>query len=85
MPSWLALPTVRSLLIMHRRVRLCIGIYVVCRLYESVREKEQQDAKNDADHRRTTVCIALIQSMHAAPLSPHRCGYRLPRGLKTVS
>jgi hypothetical protein len=60
-----ALLAVRSLLIMHRRVRLCIGIYVVCRLYECVREKKQQDAKNDADHRRITVLIAAIQSMHA--------------------
>jgi len=79
MPSQWALLAVRSLLIMHRRVRLCIRIYVVCRFYECVREEKQQDAKNDADHRRTTVLIATIQSMHAAPLSPHRCGYRLPR------
>jgi hypothetical protein len=50
---------------MHRRVRLCIGIYVVCRLYECVREKKQQDAKNDADHGRIPVLIAAIQSMHA--------------------
>jgi hypothetical protein len=85
MPSRLALLAVRSLLIMHRRVRLCIGIYVVCRLYECVREKEQQDAKNDADHRSITVFIAPIQPSHAAPLSPHRCGYRPPRGLKIVS
>jgi hypothetical protein len=60
-----ALLAVRSLLIMHRRVRLCIGIYVVCRLYECVREKKQQDAKNDADHGRIPVLIAAIQSMHA--------------------
>jgi hypothetical protein len=69
---------------MQRRVRLCIRVRMVHRLYEYIRQQHYQNAESDVQKRCATAFAGLIRCLHAEPISEDEVRGQRPSQVREV-